>query len=166
MTAVSARGRTRGGAVALALVLALGACRGGADDLPAANDDPTVRVDDGAADDGTAGGAAPAETEGSGPGSAQEGGSDGGPVTGGEAAATDPDRGDATGGPARPRPTGPPTFRDGGVLEEAFGPDNPFPDTDLDCVTDEDLEVVEQVLGPDAVEEFEELVAQGYLERC
>lgn len=148
--------------MALALVLALGACRGGADDVPAASDDPPAAADEGAGD-----GVAPPGTD-----EAEDGGSDpdgsgaGGSVTGGEAPPTDADGGAAAGGPVRPRPTDPPTFRPGGVLEEAFGPDNPFPDTDLDCVTDEDLEVVEQMLGPDAVEEFEDLIAQGYLERC
>ncbi|GGI03588.1 hypothetical protein [Egicoccus halophilus] len=76
-------------------------------------------------------------------------------------------RGESTSGAARPRPTEPPAFREGGVLEEAFGADNPFPaDVELDCVTQQDLDVVAQVLGEEAVAEFEDLIAQGYLERC
>jgi hypothetical protein len=61
----------------------------------------------------------------------------------------------------------PAPLREGGVLEEVFGDDNPFrEDAEFDCVTDEDLEVLGQTLGPEAVEEFEELIELGYLERC
>jgi hypothetical protein len=61
----------------------------------------------------------------------------------------------------------PAPLREGGVLEEVFGADNPFrEDAEFDCVTDEDLEVLGQALGPEAVEEFEELIELGYLERC
>jgi hypothetical protein len=61
----------------------------------------------------------------------------------------------------------PAPLREGGVLEEVFGDDNPFREgAEFDCVTDEDLEVLGQALGPEAVEEFEELIELGYLERC
>lgn len=58
-------------------------------------------------------------------------------------------------------------LREGGVLEEVFGDDNPFrEDAEFDCVSDGDLEVLGQTFGPEAVDEFEELIEQGYLERC
>jgi hypothetical protein len=72
-------------------------------------------------------------------------------------------------GAEHPRdPEGEPApLREGGVLEGVFGEDHPFRrDADFDCVSEEDLAVLGQALGPDAVEEFEELISQGYLERC
>jgi hypothetical protein len=58
-------------------------------------------------------------------------------------------------------------LREGGVLDEAFGDENPFEgDEEFDCVTEEDLVLLVEALGPDAVEEVEELLEQGLLVRC
>lgn len=82
---------------------------------------------------------------------------------------------DSEASPGEPEPGGQPRepegdpapLREGGVLEETFGDDNPFrEDAEFDCVTAEDLEILGETLGPEAVEEFEELIELGYLERC
>ncbi|MFA9432219.1 hypothetical protein [Egicoccus sp. AB-alg2] len=163
---MSASGRDRGPR-AIALLLAAGlaaACSGGAgQDEVSAGDVIVARADREVADthaevapDG-ADPAATAEGRAAGPGRSDAARAEG---------STGPDDAPSEARRSRPRPTEPPTFREGGVLEEAFDEDNPFPDFEMDCLTEEDFEVVGQVLGPDAVEEFEDLVEQGYLERC
>jgi hypothetical protein len=53
------------------------------------------------------------------------------------------------------------------VLEDAFDDENPFgEDVPFECVTDEDLAVLGEMVGPEAVGEVEELIELGYLERC
>jgi hypothetical protein len=69
--------------------------------------------------------------------------------------------------PDAPREPAEEPFREGGVLDEAFGEENPFEgDEEFDCVTEEDLVLLGEALGPDAVEEVEELLEQGLLVRC
>jgi hypothetical protein len=60
----------------------------------------------------------------------------------------------------------PTPLREGGVLEEAFGGEDPFTDLEFDCITEPELDQLEETLGPEARIEVEELITSGYLERC
>jgi hypothetical protein len=94
-----------------------------------------------------------------------------------------PDDGDPAGTPGSDEPAGAPgsdddsspgedtdgeatPFREGGVLEEAFDGEDPFADTDFECITEAELEQLETTLGADGRAEVEELIALGHLERC
>jgi hypothetical protein len=83
-----------------------------------------------------------------------------------------PDGGDAPGPDDDPTPSiedpdrEPTPFREDGVLDEAFEGQDPFGETDFECVTDDDLDTLEATLGADARAEVEELITSGHLERC
>ncbi len=88
-----------------------------------------------------------------------------GPTTTGDGPAGDD--GPATGTAPDTRPTEPPQLREGGVLEEVFGDGEAFVEGEgFDCLTDEDLALLEEQFGPAAREEIDELVTAGYLQRC
>jgi hypothetical protein len=82
----------------------------------------------------------------------------------GDAPGTD-DASDDGGAPEDPdrEPT---PFREDGVLEEAFDGEDPFAETEFDCVTENDLDNIEAALGAEARAEVEELIEAGELERC
>lgn len=52
------------------------------------------------------------------------------------------------------------------VLEDDAPTDDPFGDADIDCITPEELEEVEEIMGEDAREELEQLIDLGILELC
>jgi hypothetical protein len=56
-------------------------------------------------------------------------------------------------------------FEDDGFEDDGFE-DDAFGDPGADCISAEDLAEIESVLGPEAVEEIQELIDAGFIELC